>query len=178
MGLTVEQRWGKLTPAAVFIDKEPRDKGEPPKLGCSLEWVGPPIFFVPECLGVNTKSVVKVWNSSGGPRPRGERACQEAVGVVHEVGDNRVDDVLRKACGRERTCFRGGNHVVDFLRNCGGKGRVSLVGDPLRGQVRTCVRAVTQKQDFLNSGQASVPDVLGELFNRCSGKQQVAVVKQ
>ena len=104
---------------------------------------------------------------------------------MHEVVDNRVDDDLRKTWGTGRTCFRDRNHVSDFLRNRGGKGGTcsggdSPIGDLLRGPcgVRTCVRGTTQKGDFFNFGQALVPDTLGEQFNRCSGKQQVAVVKQ
>jgi hypothetical protein len=42
------------------------------------------------------KSTMKMRNSSEVPGARGERTCQEAVGVVDEVGDNQVDDPLRK----------------------------------------------------------------------------------
>ena len=120
---------------------------------------------------------MKEWNGGSGPRPRGERTCREAGGIVNEVVDNRADNVLRKSHGRGRTRFRDGNHIASFLRNPGGKRRVCGGGDCLvGGGVRTRIRAVTG--DFLNPGQAFVPDALSEQFNPYNDKHQVAVVKQ
>lgn len=64
--------------------------------------------------------------------------CQEAVGVVGQVGDNRVDDLLREPCGRRTTCGRG-------IRRDTPKGRFLDLGetsipDALHEQFDRCKR--------------------------------------
>ena len=100
---------------------------------------------------------MKMWDGRGVPRTRGEGACQEAAGVVNEMGDNHVDDLLRKSGGRRGTCCRGSNHITDFLRNPGGKGRAcgarSNRGAGDGGRTRgEGLRRGTQKGHFLDYG--------------------------
>jgi hypothetical protein len=52
------------------------------------------------------KSAMKMRNSGDVPGTRGERARQEAVGVVDEVGNNLIDDLLGKPGGRRGTYGR------------------------------------------------------------------------
>jgi hypothetical protein len=53
---------------------------------------------------LSDKSTMKMRNNGDVPGAGGERTCQEAVGVVDEVGNNHVNDILRKPSNRGRTC--------------------------------------------------------------------------
>ena len=71
---------------------------------------------------------MKMRNSGEVPGARGERTCQEAAGVVGEVCDDRVNDLLRKLSGRNRVDglprkFDGRDRVDDLLKKLSGTGR-------------------------------------------------------
>ena len=55
--------------------------------------------------GIKSKMTVRY--SGAVPGARGGRARQETVGVVNEVGDDHVNDLLWKSIGRGRTCSEG-----------------------------------------------------------------------
>ena len=93
-------------PPGIPNDKDPCDKGKQTKLKCRPEWLGPFGFFV-RTIDWNGEGEPKLRNSSDIPGTRSEGARQEVAGVVHEVSDNHVDDLLGEPGGGGRTFGRG-----------------------------------------------------------------------
>jgi hypothetical protein len=86
-------------------DKYPLDKGEETKPGCPPERVGPLSFSrLKETRDSSGKSAMEMRYSGDVLGARGEGACQEAAGIMDEMGNNHIDDLLREPGGGGRTC--------------------------------------------------------------------------
>jgi hypothetical protein len=166
LGPGAEQLLGK-PPCTMHSDKEPGDKGKPTVVRSRLKWLRPLSFVGVAVIGnCSDKSAMKTRNSGEIPGARGERTRQETAGVVDEVGDNHVDNPLRKPSGRDRvddlrTKLSGRDCVDEILKKFSGIGRVC--GRGLR-------RGILKGSFFCPSGSASVPDTFSKQSNCYSGK--------
>ena len=166
LGPRAEQLLGKQ-PWTTRSDKEPGDKGKPTVVRSRLKWLRPLSFVGVAVTGnFSDKSAMKMRNSGEIPGARGERTRQEAAGVVDEVGDNQVDNPLRKPSGRDRvddllTKLSGRDCVDDLLKKFSGIGRIC--GRGLR-------RGIFKGSFFGPTGSASVPDTFSKQSNCYSGK--------
>jgi hypothetical protein len=120
------------------------------------------------------KSTMKMRNSGNVPGARGERTCQEAVDVVDEVGDNHVDNILRKPSGRGRTC--GGWWAEIRLRIRREEKESSLDRFGWGGRLWNPARH--SQRILFWFWLTSVPNTFSEQSNRYSGKQRDTAVRQ
>ena len=80
------------------MDPERLDKGKQTKLVHVLEGIGPPQVSAGE-VGVNEKIVMEMRNGGDVPGATGQGTCTETAHVVDEIGDDHVNDLLRKPGG-------------------------------------------------------------------------------
>ena len=97
-------------------DLEFLDQGEQTELAHVPDPVRPRTFwFVGPPAVLSEEGVVKMWDGGGVPGATGHGACQEAAGVVDEIGDDHIDDLLGKFGDGGRVCSSGnllrGTHV-------------------------------------------------------------------